>query len=946
VDRIAVAESPTAALLGREAELDGIVRWLDAIGDGAAPVLLLSGPAGIGKTTLSSAGIAAATARGYRVVSARPTEVETGLAFAGLVDVLGPLLDEPIPDLPAPQREALDAALLRVPAPSPPQPLGVSLATLHVLRATAERAPILVAIDDAPWLDEASARALEFAMRRLGTERVGFLVARRAATPDEPLPRWLATLPPDRLARVDVGPLSIDATGALLRDRLDLKLSRSVLVRLHAVSGGTPFYALELARDLRARGAWATPDALEVPSSLDGLIGARLAALDPAAEEVAVVAAALSQPSVPVLVAALGSDDVAVGLDRARATGVLETNGEAVRFAHPLLAAAAYGRADPARRRGVHARLADVVTEPEERARHLARSAAGPDATIAGALEEGARIAAVRGATEIAAELAEESARLTPPDEADARHRRHLIAAEHLIASGELHRADAVLRQVAAESPDGSLRADALTRRALVALYQSDVELAERLLREAMPMTAERDARRVSVHALLAGLGYLTWRGFRPAWRHMQAALRLSRVIGDAPLELQMLGHTGTWTFGLGRPWRHLMDEADALGVPLTAVPAIEHPDVQFARLLAREGDVTEARRRLGRLIDSARVTGDWTSLPRLLVSLGGVELEAGSWDEAEAIAQEAESGLLQTGEGAFYQDALVLRLNLAVVRGDVDRARALAVAVEAGSVGSFQPLVRTAAPLALAMLDLSLGDPAAAHARLERVASEPGLGRLLPIRAETVVALDAEALVALGRVGEARPRIDHVVRRARRRGPSTALAEALRAQALVRSAANDHDGAIDAAEEAVRIHSALRLPFRSARASFTLGEVRRRARQKGAAREAFQHALDGFTDVGAAIWVERTQTELGRVASRRPSGSSLTDTERRVAELAAAGETNREIAGALFMSVHTVEAHLTRIFRALGVHSRTELARVDLDEGPSANAASDDQGG
>jgi DNA-binding CsgD family transcriptional regulator len=662
------------------------------------------------------------------------------------------------------------------------------------------------------------------------------------------------------------------------------------------------------------------------------LIGARLAALDPAAEEVAVVAAALSQPSVPVLVAALGTEPATRGLEGLQATGVVDSRGEVVRFAHPLLAAAAYGRADPDRRRRVHARLAEVVTEPEERARHLARSAAGPYAAIARALEDGAALAARRGATEVAAELAEESARLTPTDEGDEGHRRRVIAAEHHIASGEMHRADEVLRDVAAGASDGSLRADALTRRALVALYQSDVELAGRLLRDAMPSTADDDPRRVSIHALLAGLGHLTWRGFRPAWGHMREALRLSRAIGDQPLELQMLGHTGTWTFGLGRPWRHLIGEADALGVPVAAVPAIEHPDVQFSRLLAREGEADDARRRMLRLIDSARATGDWTSLPRLLVSLGGIELEAGAWDEAERIAVDAEAGLLQTGEGAFYQDALVLRLNLAVVRGDVDAARALAAAVEAGAVDSFQPLVRTAAPLAMAMLDLSLGDAAGAHARLERVASETGLGRLLPIRWETVIGLDTEALVGLGRIVEAAARIEPVVRRARRRGPAVAIAEARRAQALVRSAANDHEGAMEAADEAVALHGGLQLPFRAARAWFALGEVRRRARRKGAAREAFQRGLDGFTQVGAAIWVERTQTELGRVASRRPTGSTLTETERRVAELAAAGQTNREIAAALFMSVHTVEAHLTRIFRALDVHSRTELARVVLE--------------
>ena len=134
-----------------------------------------------------------------------------------------------------------------------------------------------------------------------------------------------------------------------------------------------------------------------------------------------------------------------------------------------------------------------------------------------------------------------------------------------------------------------------------------------------------------------------------------------------------------------------------------------------------------------------------------------------------------------------------------------------------------------------------------------------------------------------------------------------------------------------------MRIHAGLQVPFRTARAWFTLGEVLRRSRQKGASREAFGSALDLFTRLGAKVWIERTQAELDRVATRRPTGSALTETERRVAELAGAGQTNREIADALFISVHTVEAHLTRVYRRLGVQSRTELARVDLDRPPGA---------
>jgi len=921
-----------APVLGRRTELDEVEHFLDDVEGGSARVLLLSGQAGIGKTTLWNAGVAAARGRGFRVVTAQPTEVETGLAFAALGDLLGPLLEAPVADLPEPQRDALDAALLRAWSPTPPHPLGVSLATLHVLRSAASETPLLVAIDDVPWLDDASIRALEFAIRRLDEDRVGFLLARRSTTADDPPPSWIATMPEAHVAGLDIGPLSMDATGALLRERLGLRLSRPVLARLHEVAGGTPFYAIELGRGLQARGTWATPDALEVPRSLDRLAGDRVSALAPPADEVALFVAALSHPTVQILTEAIGAERTGAGVDAAVAAGVLKVDGDALRFDHPLLAAAAYDRATPVRRRHVHERLADVVTEPEEHARHLARTAVGPDPAIAAALEQGAAIAARRGASHVAADLAEEAARLTMPDAEDDRHRRRLAAADYLLASGDLRRLEALLGSIAADLRPGPLLADVLTRRARVALYLTDLKSASAFLRAAMPLTVGDPRRRVTIHALLAGVGYLSGRGWRPARLDMWEALRLSHELGDAPLELQMLGHAASWRFGLGRPWRDLIERADALGVPTTAVPALEHPDLQFARLLAREGRVDEGRRRLARLIESARSGGDYTSVPRLLVSLAGIELDAGDWDRAERIADEAQAGLLQTGEGAFYQDLLMLRLDLAALRGDVETARALGAAIEPDALASQQPKVRTAPSMALAMLDLSLGDPTEARDRLAPVLAEPGLGRLLPIRWETTVALDGEAMIALGSIDAARPRIERLERRARRRGPAAALAEALRVRALVLAADGDHDAAVRAAEEAVELHAGLQLPFRAARAWFALGDVRRRARQKGASRAAFQTAYRMFTELGATVWADRAEAELARVASRRPPGSPLTDTERRVAELAAAGETNREIADALFMSVHTVEAHLTRIFRTVGVQSRTELARADLD--------------
>ena len=271
-----------------------------------------------------------------------------------------------------------------------------------------------------------------------------------------------------------------------------------------------PFYALELGRALQRRGDWATPETLEVPRSLDGLIDARLACLDPAADETALFAAALSQPTVRVLVAANGPERTRAGLETAEGAGVLEVLGDTVRFAHPLLAAATYERASPARRRRVHERLAEVVTEPEERARHLARAADGPDESIARALEEGATAAVQRAAPEVAAQLAEEAARLTPADEQESRRRRLVITADHLAVSGDIERADGILAGVTAELPDGPPHAHLLTRRAHFALLLADLAAAEEHLHHAIPMAADDPALQVTIHSQLAGIGFLS----------------------------------------------------------------------------------------------------------------------------------------------------------------------------------------------------------------------------------------------------------------------------------------------------------------------------------------------------------------------------------------------------------------------------------------------------
>jgi hypothetical protein len=280
-------------ILGRDAELAEVQRFVDAVAEGPA-ALILEGVAGIGKTTLWQSGMELARARGYRVLSCRAEETEARLSYTGL----GDLLDIELPELPAPQKRALDVALLRAEVEgSQPDQRAVSVATLGVLRAFSKSTPVLIAIDDVQWLDAPSAKVLSFAARRLENEAVRLLVTLRAGPLANPL-GLVRTTPSLALRKLSVGPLSLEALTRLVRERLGTSLTHPVLLRLHDISQGNPFFALEIARALIAQGASLEPgQPLPVPDDLRELLGARLAALPREASRALLVVAAAGRPT-------------------------------------------------------------------------------------------------------------------------------------------------------------------------------------------------------------------------------------------------------------------------------------------------------------------------------------------------------------------------------------------------------------------------------------------------------------------------------------------------------------------------------------------------------------------------------------------------------------------------------------------------------------------------
>ena len=396
-------------IIGRREELLALEAFLGAVPAGGQ-ALLLEGDAGIGKSALWYEGLRLARERSFRLLTARAARAETQVAFATVGDLFAPVLEATLPRLVPVQRRALEVALLlRESDGRPPDARLLGLALLSVVRALAEDGPLLVALDDVQWADPSSAEVLRFVLRRLEGEPVAVLATVRERPVEAPLELDRAFA---AFRRLTVGPLSVGAIHRLLWGRLALNLPRPLLLRVHEIVGGNPFFALELGRGLVDGTIRADGTDVALPESLVALVTERLRALPARVRETLVAVAALAAPSV-VLLEALGPA-VVDDIELAQKRGVLELDGDRIRFTHPLLAPACYTAMPLHRRRRLHRRLAELDVDPEERARHLALAASGPDEEIAAALETAATQARARGAAQAAAELAQRAVALTP----------------------------------------------------------------------------------------------------------------------------------------------------------------------------------------------------------------------------------------------------------------------------------------------------------------------------------------------------------------------------------------------------------------------------------------------------------------------------------------------------------------------------------------------------
>jgi DNA-binding CsgD family transcriptional regulator len=922
-------------IVGRDAELAQIEEFLSSPGLRA---LVLEGDPGIGKTTLWRWGLERAETLGFQVLTCAAVSSEAQLSYTGLRDLLAHTFDDAASWLPAPQRHALDVALLREePEGAPPDRGAVAAAFLSTLQALARSHPLLVAVDDVRWLDASSVLVVAYAARRLRDEPVQFFLTARSEEPIQ-MPQQFERALEEQLRRMRVGPISVGALHRVFRSRLGVVFPRPTLLGLWEASGGNPFFALEIARAVDASGGRLVPgEPLPVPERLHELVEARLEGLTEIAGDVLLAAAALTRPTVA-LVSAAAPSDAAKQLEQAVAAAVLELDGERVRFVHPLLATGVYSAADAERRRAVHHRLAGLVEDAEERARHLALAAEAPSAEVAELLEGAARLARARGAPAAAAELAEDAARLTPEDRAEDELRRTIAAGGYYFEAGDPERARRLFGAAAQTAAPSPSRAQALWRLARAHVFAADHPAAVRLYGEALVHAGDDVEARIEAEAGLAVAMMRMLDDLPTAARHARAAAELAEAHSLRSALPELIARRALIDGLRGDP--------DALELATSAVEleqaaqAIgESEGDYFARSLGgasfMRGVLLQWADRLGEsrtAFESARERvlelGDESSLPLLGRYVAATSWLEGDWAAAALEAEGAYEIAAQTGQ--ISQQGVLAGVKSLVLAhlGRVDDARAAAeeasrVSAETGAM--FGSLLASSA---LGFLELSLGSPVETDRHLapllERLDAagvrEPGAMRFL--------ADEIEALILLGRLDEAETLVSRLDEQARRLDRPSALAAVGRCRGLIEMARGRHDDSLALFRSALAEHDRVSIPFERARTLLGLGTAQRRARHRRLARETLREALTIFDELGAELWANKSRSEISRIGGRAPSAGELTPAEQRVAELVAEGKTNKEVAAILVVADRTVEGALTQIYRKLEVRSRTELAR------------------
>ncbi|MBO2454257.1 AAA family ATPase [Actinomadura barringtoniae] len=893
-------------LYGRDDELARLTELIDAARDHQrSGSIVLRGEAGIGKSALLEWAAGDEVCRGARVLRVTGFEAERDIAFAGILQLLWPVRDR-VESLPEAQAAALRGAFGptgtgTIVGAAEQDRFICGLAVLTLLADLAEDGPVLCLIDDAQWLDVATTEALLFAARRLAVEGVVMMFAAREngfATPG--LPELQLT----RLARADAE--------HLLSER-HATLSPSLRSRVVRESDGNPLALLEFGSTRRMPESSAP---LPLAERVTASFRAQIAGLPDKTRDMLLIASAEGRGYMPSLLAAAATFGLGLGdLEEAERAGLVEVTGSAIRFRHPLIRSASYHGAVAAQRIRVHRALSEAADDPDCRVRHRATITMSPDEAVAADLEKAAERALSRAGYGPAATLYQHAAELSPS--LSERSRRLGRAADAVFRAGRPAEADdfAQRAEKLAESPADLARLARI--RAAVEFERGDPPAAARLL-----IAQAEHAEPGDVPAMLrTGATY--------AWSAGDA-----ETIGRAVELLRATGHDDPAVRALG----HLIKADYAAGLPLLAE--------QVAAARSEGSDLTQAIY-WGLIVGDDRLTQELAVaeaarcrregligvLPNVLQALAQVQIAAGLHRDAEATGQEAITIARDIGMERREGRVGAVLARLAAIEGDEERLHRLVEHAPPPSGGL--------ADVALGLLDLGLGRYEAALVRLEEVAQSP---RRFTAGTMVAAADQIEAAVRAGQPERAHEALARFTSWADASHIPWTRAVALRSQALLHEA----DSSGKAYEEALHLHEEDGArPFERARTELLYGEWLRRARRRSDARGPLRSAAQIFERLKATPWAERARSELratGETTSTLASHQQatapdlldrLTPQELQVVRLAAEGISSREIASQLFLSPRTVEYHLYKAYPKLGISSRKELARLQLQPVP-----------
>jgi DNA-binding CsgD family transcriptional regulator len=918
-------------LIGRESECARLDELLERARLGRSGALIIRGEAGIGKTALLE--YAVGRADGMVVVRALGVEPEAELEFSALLELCWPLRDH-LDEIPEHQAQALRAALGLGPAEAHDR-FAVGAATLSLLAAAAEDRPLLVLVDDAQWLDRSSQDALVFAMRRLKADRVALLCAAREG--DER--RFEAP----GVESIALTGLPREAAIRLVLEKRQVAVASKVAERLYEATHGNPLALIELPGMLTAaqlEGVAPLGDPLPAGSTVERAFARRAEALSESSRRALLVAAVSSSSEVETVVAAIVALGLPVeALEPAEDAGLLRLVERRLEFRHPLVRSAVYHAAAPSARRAAHRALADALAgspQVELRAWHLAAAAMGQDDEAADALTHAAEQARRRSGYAAAAAALERAARLSTDRRVGLE--RLAAAADAAWRAGRSRAAAELVAESLGGLEDGRLRAEMLRLHGKIEFFAGKGETAAAAFLEAVTLLENCD-REAAVAAAADGVNALV-RARQPD-RALVTAQRMRSLAPDdggaADAEATIaLGYALCFANRYGEAEPHLRRAVELF----SASEAIPSP-LQAGRLAAALGWLgrhEEAHAYVAETVRRARATGAVGSLPHLLASSAWQALHASRWNEAYADASESVELADEVDQPVTAAQALGVLTWVSALRGDEARCRAHGEETHQRA-GAFRfRLYQLLTSLCLGLLDLGAGRLEDAIGRIEEVARYaderglyiPGIAPQLEL-AEAYVrssrALDAEAMLL-------------AFDRSQLATVPLFAAHAERCRGLLA----DGDGFESHFLLALDMHAQAENPFALARTRLCYGERLRRAGRRIDAREQLRAALETFDRIDARPWAERARGELRttgeKLRRREPhEAEELTPQELQIALQVAEGRSNKEAGAALFLSHKTIEFHLSRIYRKLGIHSRAELIRRFASEHAVASA-------